>query len=413
MIFALSSFAVPATAESLSQEEIYAQAESYLEAGDIVHAAMTFGTITDYLDARERSFELWNQIRQSRNTPKESGEAKKDISDSQTEKGELSPEEEKYAQAETLLKKGDNSHAAMLFGELGDFMDARERSFTLWEQITQRETISGGMSHTVGLCNDGTVVAVGNQEDGCCNVSDWNDITAVSAGFYHTVGLRSDGTVVAVGKNDNGQCNVSSWHDIVAIAAGGFHTVGLRSDGTVTAIGYNGDHQCDVKDWTDIVSVITGGGYTLGLRSDGSVLSVGFNDLCQCNVEDWKNIVFLAAGDKHTLGLQEDGTVIAVGRNDYGQCRVEDWTEIVALAGGGALTAGLRSDGTVVGTQAAHDFRSSGQYDISEWTDIVSIAAGIDHTVGLKDDGTVMASGNNRNGQCDVAQWQNIMIPRR
>jgi len=28
---------------------------------------------------------------------------------------------------------------------------------------------------------------------------------------YHTVGLRSDGTVVAVGDNNNGQCNVSGW----------------------------------------------------------------------------------------------------------------------------------------------------------------------------------------------------------
>ncbi|NLO86339.1 MAG: chromosome condensation regulator, partial [Clostridiales bacterium] len=29
-----------------------------------------------------------------------------------------------------------------------------------------------------------------------------------------TVGLRADGTVVAVGENDEGQCNVSDWTDI-------------------------------------------------------------------------------------------------------------------------------------------------------------------------------------------------------
>jgi alpha-tubulin suppressor-like RCC1 family protein len=33
----------------------------------------------------------------------------------------------------------------------------------------------------------------------------------VSARGYHTVGLKSDGTVVAVGLNDDGQCDVSSW----------------------------------------------------------------------------------------------------------------------------------------------------------------------------------------------------------
>jgi hypothetical protein len=35
--------------------------------------------------------------------------------------------------------------------------------------------------------------------------------TQVSAGSHHTVGLKTDGTVVAVGHNYSGQCNVSSW----------------------------------------------------------------------------------------------------------------------------------------------------------------------------------------------------------
>ena len=43
----------------------------------------------------------------------------------------------------------------------------------------------------------------------------------VAAGYYHTVGLRSDGTVVAVGWNDDGQCNVGSWAHITQVAAGG------------------------------------------------------------------------------------------------------------------------------------------------------------------------------------------------
>ena len=34
---------------------------------------------------------------------------------------------------------------------------------------------------------------------------------AVSTRSSHTVGLKSDGTVVAVGKNDKGQCDVSDW----------------------------------------------------------------------------------------------------------------------------------------------------------------------------------------------------------
>jgi len=51
------------------------------------------------------------------------------------------------------------------------------------------------------------------------------------------VGLRSDGTVIAVGWNGYGQCNVGDWTDIVQVDAGYCHTVGLKSDGTVVAAG--------------------------------------------------------------------------------------------------------------------------------------------------------------------------------
>lgn len=34
----------------------------------------------------------------------------------------------------------------------------------------------------------------------------------VAAGASHTVGLKADGTVVAVGDNDSGQCNLFDWN---------------------------------------------------------------------------------------------------------------------------------------------------------------------------------------------------------
>ena len=77
-------------------------------------------------------------------------------------------------------------------------------------------------------------------------------IVAVAAGWAHTVGLRADGTVVAVGYNEYGQCDVSDWTDIVAVAAGWVHTVGLKADGTVVAVGENEYGQCDVSEWANI-----------------------------------------------------------------------------------------------------------------------------------------------------------------
>jgi alpha-tubulin suppressor-like RCC1 family protein len=91
------------------------------------------------------------------------------------------------------------------------------------------------------------------------------------------VGLKSDGTVVAVGDNDYGQCDVGGWTDIVQVAAGSDHTVGLKSDGTLVAVGYNYPGECDVGGWTNIVQVAAGGDYTVGLKSDGTLVATVFN----------------------------------------------------------------------------------------------------------------------------------------
>lgn len=45
----------------------------------------------------------------------------------------------------------------------------------------------------------------------------WDDMTApnsISAGNEHTVGLKADGTIIAVGWNADGKCNVNKWGDI-------------------------------------------------------------------------------------------------------------------------------------------------------------------------------------------------------
>jgi alpha-tubulin suppressor-like RCC1 family protein len=127
----------------------------------------------------------------------------------------------------------------------------------------------------VGLKTDGTVVAVGANSSGQCNVGGWTDITQVATTRYCTVGLKADGTVVAVGANSSGQCDVAGWTDIVQVATGWAHTVGLKTDNTVAAVGDNSSGQCDVGGWTDIVQVTAGGYHTVGLKADGTVVTAG------------------------------------------------------------------------------------------------------------------------------------------
>ena len=245
-------------------------------------------------------------------------------------------------------------------------------SAAVWEKTGNWHTLAAGYSHTVGLKSDGTVVAVGKNGNGQCDVGNWTDIVAVSAGYWHTVGLKADGTVVAVGSNGSGQCDVSRWTDIVAVSAGYWHTVGLKADGTVVATKYTGKSyhgQCDVSDWTDIVAI--------------------------------------SAGDNHTVGLKADGTVVAVGLNGSGQRDVDEWTDIVAVSAGRYHTVGLKADGTVV----AVGYNGNGKYNVSGWTDIVAVSAGDSHTVGLKADGTVVAVGDNYYDECDVSGWRDIKLP--
>ena len=245
--------------------------------------------------------------------------------------------------------------------------------------------VAVGARHLVGLKSDGTVVAVGRNNEGQCEVSGWADIVQVSAGNYYTLGLRSDGTVIAVGHAPN----LGRWTDIVQIAAGHYHVVGLKSDGTVVAKGGNDYGQWSgVRDWTDITQVAAGRVHTVGLKVDGTVVAVGNNDDGQCDVSNWTDIVQVAASRAGTtVGLRSDGTVVAVGNNNDGQCDVGSWTDIVQVNTYWTHTIGLKNDVTVITTEPVPT-----AVDVSNWNDIIQVTTGWHDIAGLKSDGTVVST---------------------
>ena len=138
------------------------------------------------------------------------------------------------------------------------------------EPNTGFTAIAAGGYHSLGLKQDGSIVAWGDNDDGQCNVPEPNTgFTAIAAGdvslawpenrrldcglgmatitvnamcrrpirvlrpsrpaMYHSLGLKQDGSIVAWGNNEYGQCNVPEPNTgFTAIAAGWYHSLGLK-----------------------------------------------------------------------------------------------------------------------------------------------------------------------------------------
>ena len=264
--------------------------------------------------------------------------------------------------------------------------------------------VSTGDFHIVGLKSDGTVVAMGDNYNGQCNVEGWSNISEIYATDSGTIGLKSNGTVVVSGGYGTFS-EVYNWTGVTKFVADDYHVFGLKNDGTVVMAGTNRNNQYNIENWTSIVDVFLGNDCVFGLKNDGTVVATGDNDYGQCDVSNWNNIVAISAGDNHTVGLKTDGTVVAVGDNVYGQCNVDTWTDIIEIFTDNGYTIGLKSDGTVIAV-GNNDY---GQCDVSGWTNIVKISTSYEHTVGLKSDGTVVAVGDNAYGQCNVSGWSDII----
>lgn len=299
--------------------------------------------------------------------------------------------------AEKCLKENKYTQAAGIFRYMGDF-----NRFRLLNQWFSFVNLSAD-KHIVGIKSNGTVIAVGENDDGECEVENWSNIIAVSAGSIQTVGLKSDGTAVAVGVDIDGSCkDVKGWKDLVAISAGCLHTVGLKIDGTVVAAGDNGDGECEVEDWDNIIAISADNGNTVGLKSDGTVVATGSNQHGENYVTGWEDIVAVSAGVTHTVGLKSDGTVVAAGDNDYGECEVEEWTNIIGISAGNRFTAGLTIEGKVL---IVGDKKVGTLEDAEKWEDVVAISAGDDTLIGLKSDGSIITAGYDK---YEAYKWKGI-----
>lgn len=198
------------------------------------------------------------------------------------------------------------------------------------------ETIASGSFHVVGLKKDGTVIAVGENHDGQCDVSDWTNIIAIDACGAQTIGLCQDGTVRITGAYTDGDCSVESWTDIVAVAAGGSHFLGLKSDGTVLqTVSKKVTYVTIEETWTDIVSISANYDGAYGVKRDGTCIST----TSRYDLSGWRYIIKISAGSDHLLGLKSDGSVVGIG-DPMSYKGVEKWEYMVEIAAGNGCSFG-------------------------------------------------------------------------
>ena len=169
-------------------EEAYNGAIALMEAGSYEDAMDAFEDLEDYKDSAQKIAECELAILEGRyHDAVALMEAEKyaeamaafEALDGFKDSKELAAQAElgaKYASAEARQNQGRTAEAAIAFGKIADYKDARARSKALWAEITVSNShIDTGYAN-VGLRSDGTVIATGDNRFGQCDVENWTDI---------------------------------------------------------------------------------------------------------------------------------------------------------------------------------------------------------------------------------------------
>lgn len=288
---------------------------------------------------------------------------------------------------------GDPAVLTELCGKLSD--QALSRSFPYYFAYMSTEkkrsllasSVSAG-DYAACITADGKVLyGVGKQY---APLSGKSAVSVASSG-RHTAVLLSDGSVVALGDNAYGQCNVSGWSDIVMIAVGRYHTVGLTSAGTVVCTGRGNFGQTSVGTINDAAMISAGEYTTLVLKQDGTVAAFGLNTDLQCDVGSWKDIVYISAGNVHSVGITSAGTAVACGSDLLGMSTVGSWTSLSKIYAGGSYTLAVDTNGKylLAGGVIGGSLGSTSALSPAEYVD-----AGDGYILAIFPDGSVEAFGS-------------------
>ncbi|MFA5794764.1 MAG: hypothetical protein WC980_06835, partial [Candidatus Brocadiia bacterium] len=281
--------------------------------------------------------------------------------------------------------------------------------------------------------------------------------THIAGGEFHTMGVKNDGTLWAWGDNSYGQLGLGNYVTQTAptqvgtetnwkkTAVGAEFSVALKTDGTIWSCGDNAEGQLGLgilvtgtnsftrigtdSNWADIAA--GGHSHTGGTTTTGDVLLWGDNLCGQLGLGDDvfrydptrvftdSSVASIACGNDSTLIIKKDGSLNACGDNSQGELGLGDnanrstftkvgtdtnWAEVES---GYRSTVARKTDGSLYGCGDNNDGELGlGDYNDrnsmtrigsdNDWTDV---SVGYKHAIGKKTGGSIWEWGDNSEGQ--------------
>ena len=175
--------------------------------------------------------------------------------------------------------------------------------------------IAAGLTHSLALLGDGTVVQWGSLPLGSTPLPPGlSNVTAIAAGQTHSLALLSNGTVVGWGRDNLGQATPPpGLANVTAIAAGQDYSLALLINGTVVGWGSNSFNRATPPEGLATVTAMAAGtSQSLARLNNGTVVGWG-GGLQATPPPGLANVTAIAAGGVHSLARLSNGTVVAWG----------------------------------------------------------------------------------------------------
>lgn len=320
----------------------------------------------------------------------------------------------KYKYANRYIENEQYIKAIDILEEIVDYKDSKVIIESLLQEQRNKQIDDSSISiyrsnndedfRIVAVKNDGTVVATGNNKNGECNVSEWNNIVSVSTSVKHTVGLKSNGTVVATGNNTNNQCNVEEWKDIIKVIATIDGTVGLKENGTIVTTGkFN-----DVPDWENIIDIEASGSLIYGLTSSGKVLKNGEQNE---KLNDYKNIINIDLDNLGLLAIKVDESIEKIyveSMEKMSGTEYLEWKNIIYTNNEIGILA-INSKGNLVYTSKVTNIE-----EIKNWDNLIYVAlyenrrANEFYYIGITKNGDILT--NRKHNNVNFEEFTNLKI---